>query len=549
LDKRSRKIKDFITEYSKRRLNNPFYHDYISDNPQTHDFIDSPKQVIWDKKINSINLSSSHYQKIKQLLAQQNNDLKSAKAKKYLDYLTNPESVILITGQQLGLFASPIYTIYKIITTIKLAESLNNQLANYQFVPVFWLETEDHDFQEINHIGLLDTNFQPMQIKYQGKDRGKVSLRHYQLESSITQFISEVEENLLNTEFSMDLFQKINEYYKPNNNWAAAVRHLLKEIFNSYGLLYFQPGDEEIKKSSIEFFKQLLIKSNETRDAFNGRSEELIARGYHNQVKNIPGQTFIHLEQEDHQRGHLYRDGENYYLKDSGKRFTQTEVIDLIDSNPMIVSTTVVSRPLLQSWLLPVAAYIAGPGEIAYWAQLGQLFSEFEITMPILYPRISATVIEPKIARYLEKYSHNIEDLPQKRDRFIENYFKNLSENLSKDPFRDINHLLENEKQKIESYLKSMDPTLLDVGKKSFERIKQTLDNLESRVIKSKEQKEGQLTNQLYQIHTAFFPDEILQERYQSIIYYLNKFGPGFIDNLFSDLELDNFNHQFLYLA
>ncbi len=537
-----------MIKFLKTRLYNSFYHDYISNKSKAHDFNDSLEQISWDKKVRSIDHTSIRFQQVKQILARQNTDLNSDKAKIYLEYLANPESVILITGQQLGLFASPIYTIYKIITTIKLAESLNNQKSNYQYIPVFWLETEDHDFQEINHIGLLDKDFQPTQIKYNGKNRDKVSLRHYQLESSITSFISEIEENLLETEFSQDLFEKINDYYKPNKDWTAAVRRFLKEIFEPYGLLFFQPGDENIKKISAEFFTQLLSKGKETRNAFDGRSNDLMKKGYHNQVKNIPGQTFVHLEQEDFQRGHLYKEGDNYYLKDSGKRYTQTEVINLINNNPMSVSTTVVSRPLLQSWLLPVAAVIAGPGEIAYWAQLGQMFSEFEIVLPILYPRISATVIEPKIARYMKRYLPDIEDLPLKKNKFIEQYFKNLSENKGGDPLRNLHHLLDNEGQKIESYLKTLDPTLLDAGKKSFERIKQTLDNLENRIIKVREQRESQLTNHLQQIYTAFFPDEVLQERYISVIYFFNKFGPGFIESLFSDLEFDNSDHQLLYL-
>jgi bacillithiol biosynthesis cysteine-adding enzyme BshC len=275
----------------------------------------------------------------------------------------------------------------------------------------------------------------------------------------------------------------------------------------------------------------------------------MVRKGYENQVKNISGQTFIHLEQENHQRGHLYKGGDRYYFKDSDQKFTQSEVINLIKNGPSGVSSTVVSRPLLQSWLLPVAAYIAGPGEIAYWAQLGQLFPIFELSIPVLFPRITATMIEPKIARYIDKYSPELDYLPVKKNKFIEKYFKNLSDNKSGDPFRDLNHLLDTEGHKIELYLKTMDPTLVDAGKKSMERIKQTLENLENRVIKTKEQKEGQLTNQLQQIHTNFFPDDKPQERFISVIYYLNKFGPDFIDSLFSGLEVDNFDHQLVYLS
>jgi bacillithiol biosynthesis cysteine-adding enzyme BshC len=429
-----------------------------------------------------------------------------------------------------------------------LAESLNSGNSKFKYIPVFWLETEDHDFQEINHFGLFNKDSQPKQLSYNGKDLGKVSLRHYQLDDSISTLLSEIEENLLDTEFSKELFDKIKENYKPNQDWTSAVRQFLKEIFSSYGLLFFQPGAEEIKNISTQFFTELVLKGEEIKNIFDRQSSDLTGQGYHNQVKSIPGQTFIHLERENRQRGHLYKEGDDYYFKDSDYRYTQSEVLKLIEDNPTIVSSTVASRPLLQSWLLPVAAYIAGPGEIAYWAQLMQMFSVFELAQPVLYPRISATVIEPKVSRYIEKYAVDIKHLPLKRNEFIEKYFKNLSENEGDDPFRNLNNILEAEGQKLDSYIKSLDPTLIDLGKKSMERIKQTLENLENRLIKVKEQREGNLTNHLQQIHMAFFPDEAPQERFLSVIYFLNKFGPVFMDRLYSELELDNFDHQLLYL-
>jgi len=532
----------------KTPLYNAVYNDYICENTKINKFIDSPKQISWDEKVTLLNPAAARYQQVKQMLANQNTDLQSPKAKNYLDNLLHPDSVILITGQQLGLFASPIYTLYKIITTIKLAESLNSGNGKFRYIPVFWLETEDHDFQEINHFGLLNKDFQPGQLFYKGKDQGKVSLRHYQLDDSISSLISEIKENLLDTEFSKDLFDKINEFYRPNQDWTSSVRQFLREIFYPYGLLFFQPGAEEIKKISTEFFTKLVLNGEEIKSAFDHRSSALIGQGYHNQVKSIPGQTFIHLEQENRHRGHLYKEGDDYYFKDSDQRYTQSEIIKLIESKPTIVSSTVASRPILQSWLLPVAAYIAGPGEIAYWAQLMQMFPVFELVQPVLYPRISATVIEPKVSRYIEKYAVDIKHLPLKRNEFIEKYFKNLGENGGDDPFRNLNSILEIEGQKLESYIKSLDPTLIDSGKKSMERIKQTLDNLENRLIKVKEQREGKLTGHLQQIHMAFFPEEIPQERFISVIYFLNKFGPDFMDRLYSGLELENFNHQLLYL-
>lgn len=537
-----------MIKIQNRKLYNSLFHDYLSNDTEIHNFLDSPYNVSWDQKIQSLDLSSSRYHKVKQILINQNADLNSEKSKTYREYLSDANSIILITGQQLGLFASPIYTIYKIISTIKLAEELNSKNSEYKFVPVFWLETEDHDFREINHIGLLDKSFIARQIVYGGNDRGKVSLRHYHLEESIQTFIGEIEESLLETEFSGDLFAKLKEYYQPERDWTTAIKLFLADIFSSSGLLFFQPGAEEIKEISIEFFTQLLEEGDKSTETFNAQSNKLNSMGYHNQVKYIAGQSFIHFERDNFQREHLYKEGSDYYFKNSDERLNQTEVVNIIKNNPSAVSSTVVSRPVLQSWLLPVAAYIAGPGEIAYWAQLTGIFELFNLEIPVVYPRISATIIEPKIARYLGKYSLDTETLSNKQTLFIEDYFKHQNESSKDNPFISFNQLLESEATKIEEYLKSLDPTLIDAGVKSLERIKQTLNNLENRVGKAIEQKNGQLTNHLRQIHSSLYPNEIPQERYQSLIYYLNKFGPTFMDRLFSELDVNEFQHQLLYL-
>jgi bacillithiol biosynthesis cysteine-adding enzyme BshC len=537
-----------MIKFIDRQLYNTFYNDFISPKSSAHDFMKSPHQISWNDLTGTIDLSSPRYQNVRQILINQNKSLDSEKAKKYLNDLQNPDSVILITGQQLGLFASPLYTIFKIITTIKLADQLNSQDDRYKYIPVFWLETEDHDFQEINHVGIYDKSLQPVQQVYQGEDRGKVSLRHYNLESSITTFISDIKDLLLETEFSEELFQHLDDFYQPDRDWTSAIRLFLIHVFKSIGVLFFYPGDPAIKKVSVEFFTKLLGDGDTLSELFKNQSEKLISKGYHNQVKYIEGQTFIHIEQEENQREHLYKKDNHYYFKQLDIQYDHSEILSLIKENPDKISTTVVSRPLLQSWLLPVASYIAGPGEIAYWAQLSNMFKKLDLVMPAVYPRISATIIEPKINRLLGKYVPDIEKISQKRKLFIEKYIKEQSEQEDNNPIKNLNHHLENVSADIETYLKTVDPTLVDAGIKSMERIKQTLMNLENRTIKAKEHKDIQLTNHLQQIHSAFFPHEMPQERFQSFIYFLNKFGPEIIDRIYSELMVEDFRHQLLYL-
>ena len=532
----------------KTNLYNSFYNDYLKSHSKTNNFLSNIHNISWKDTVHLLDPGTKHYQNIKRILAKQNADLTSEKAKYYIQQLSEPESVIIITGQQLGIFGSPLYTIYKIITTIKLAELLNKQKIGNYFIPVFWLESEDHDFQEISRVGMLDRHFSPEQVKYEGRDRGKVSIRHYQFESVIQSFVQKIRETLLETEFTTTLFANIENIYRPGMQWITATREFLKFIFQSSGLLFFQPGDEEIKQISVDFFERLLTENENVSSAFRQNSENLVKAGYHNQVTDIPGKTFIHIEDAKKQRSHLYREGNNFSLKESGSSYTIDKTRQLISKHPVAVSTSVVSRPLLQSWLLPVAAYVAGPAEIAYWAQLSKIFTYFELCMPILYPRISATLLETKIARYVTKHSPDIENIPVKRNSFIENYYKNLKDTGEEDPVKNLKNTIENEGLKIQKYLTQLDPTLVDTSNKTIERMKQNLANLENRVIKAREQKENQLTGNLNQIHTAFFPEEIPQERYLSIIYFLNKFGPYFVDDLFNHLEINNFEHQIIFI-
>jgi bacillithiol biosynthesis cysteine-adding enzyme BshC len=532
----------------KTSLYNRFYYDYLASRAESTGFLSPVRDGSLQEIAQMIDAGSDHYQQVKGIMARQNSDLHSNKAKLHLDQLTKPQSVILITGQQLGLFASPLYTIYKLVTTIKLAESLNDQNNRYHFIPVFWLESEDHDFQEICRVGLLDPYFQPKEVTYQGQDRGKVPMRYYQLESSVRSFISEIRENIAETEFTSDLFDKIIKGYKQGTDWVTASREFLKDIFEDKGLLFFYPGDDEIKNISIDFFKQLLVDNEKYSMAFAEVSQNIVKSGYQNQVKVIPGKTFIHFETEDKKRFHLYRNDRDYYLKDSELKFTLESALEFISGHPIAVSTSVVSRPLLQSWLLPVVAYIAGPAEIAYWAQLGKMFKNFDLVMPQVYPRISATLMEPKIARYLEKNQADVENISFKKKEFIDQYYKNLSNTGADDPVGQLQKELLIKGGEIEAYLKQLDPTLIDSAKKTITRMVQTLENLENRVIKMREQKNSQLTSQLEQIHTAFFPANMPQERFLPIVYFLNKFGPQFVDSLYKNLEVDDFNHQVVYL-
>jgi bacillithiol biosynthesis cysteine-adding enzyme BshC len=529
-------------------LYNSLYYDYLAQNSKALQFLSNFMQVDWKQLANEVLVSSDRYTKVKKIMAKQNSDPKAIMAEKNLKKLSSPNSVFIITGQQLGLFTSPIYTVYKVITTIKLAAQLNKQKLPFYFIPVFWLESEDHDYEEVNHFGIFDRNFLPKQLMYEGFEAKKASVRHHTLTKQIQVLFSDLSEGLMETEFTDPLFNKLRSIYKEGRNWVDATQEFMDDMFSEYGLLFFRPGDSDIKKLSTDFFIHILEHSTDITQNFSKISAELSQSGYLNQISDIAGKTYIHIEDDSQQRDHLLREENMFLLKGSEKTFTLSAIKKYLQDYPNKFSTTVVSRPLLQSWLMPTVVYVAGPAEIAYWAQLKSLFSYLKLTMPIVYPRISATLVEPKIARYLKKHNPDIENLPKRKDDFLAEYFKYAIEEAGTEYFKQIKKTLESGSNNLNTYLRNLDPTLMTFCEKTFERINHQLDNLEAKTTKALQHKEQVVANHLTQVHETFFPEQNPQERYISIIYYLNKFGPAFITRLMESLNINQNGNQIVFI-
>ena len=538
-----------IYEILKTPLYNRFYYDFLSADKKVSDFLVHPNFAEWEKICVSIEPDSHIHRSLKEILIKQNGDLSAERARKNLAELKNKNSTIVITGQQLGLFASPMYTIYKALTTVQLSDTLNRKYSQYSFVPVFWLESEDHDFDEVNHFGIWNSIFEPQIITYRGENRGKVPLRHYNYSADVDLMLSQIENGLQKSDFTMEVLEQIRRSCTQGSSWLEGTRDFLKSFFESSGLLFFQPGATEVKEISVEFLKGFLEESKDIRQAFSSVSSKLTALGYDNQVTDLPGKTYIHIEDEHLQRMHLYSEDKVFFLKESGKNFTYQEIFDFVRKYPEKISTAVASRPVLQSWLFPVAAYVAGPAEIAYWAQLGGIFKQMQIQMPVIYPRISATLIEPKIFRYLEKHMPDIQHIEKKSADFIDNYFKKALNKMAENPFNKANSQIDKLLTQIKNYLLQLDATLGNTVDKSNERIRQQIEQLEQRSVKAKEQKEQLLLSHLKQIHSAFFPDGMPQERFVSPVYFLNKFGKDFMHSLFQSLSSENWNHQIVSIG
>jgi uncharacterized protein YllA (UPF0747 family) len=220
------------------------------------------------------------------------------------------------------------------------------------------------------------------------------------------------------------------------------------------------------------------------------------------------------------------------------------EIKDFIDKNPDRVSPSVVSRPLLQSWLLPTLVYIAGPAEIAYWAQIEGLFNDLGLNRTVVIPRISATILEAKAVRYANNYMINLETIDYRFKRYFETYWKKSMTDKNFKEISTLKDITEKKFIKIDQFLQELDPTLLAVSSKKLQKIKNNIKDLENKILQVLENKEKTVTRQLKELYHMIYPNNKIQERSINIIYFINKYGIKIIKQLIDGLELNNFNHQ-----
>lgn len=325
----------------------------------------------------------------------------------------------VVTGQQLGIFGGPLYTFYKTITAIKLCQQLKEKFENFNFVPVFWLESEDHDFDEVSSTTILGKENQLVELKYidgleEEVNRGPISKNVFN--ENLNNVISLLKENLRDTEFKKQVIDFIEKIYKKEKTFLQSFSELLFNLFDEQGLVILNPSDAGIKELLKPIFKNELQNFREHTNTLVERSAEL-DEIYHAQVKVKPINLFMI---EENERLLIEPSENDYRLKGKRKKFTFEEIVTLADEKPEKFSPNVLLRPICQDFLLPTAFYVAGPSEISYFAQLMPLYDFFNITAPIIYPRSSVTIIEKGVKNIFEKFNLSYTDFLLKRTRFFQ---------------------------------------------------------------------------------------------------------------------------------
>ncbi len=325
----------------------------------------------------------------------------SARAAERLARWVEEGGAVVTTGQQTGLFTGPLYTVHKILSAVRLAEALERELG-VAVLPVFWAASEDHDWAEVDHADLLDARGAPRRIRLEGDAPVPLPMSERTVGEGVETALDDLAHVLAGHPFADECLTLLRAAYAPGATVAGAFRDTVHALFAGFDLLVTDAADPAVKQGSVPLLEEAVLRTAEHEALLRRRTDDLLRAGYHGQVAVLPGaaNVFFHGPAG---RERLHADGDGWVARESGVRFDAAGLRAALEADASAFSPNVFLRPVVESAVFPTLAYVAGPGEAAYFAQLGPLFGEFGIEPPVVFPRFSVTLLAPAARRALER--------------------------------------------------------------------------------------------------------------------------------------------------
>ena len=450
-------------------------------------------------------------------------------SKTNIDLLENSNTYSITTGHQLCLFTGPLYFIYKIISTITLCKTLKENFPDKNFVPVYWMASEDHDFEEINHAHVFGKK-----VIWNSIQKGSVGEFST---GGLEEVIAELKTILGDSENSMALIQLFENAYVKHSNLADATRYLVNELFGEQGLIILDGNDADLKQLFKEEFK---------KDIFEGTSFQLVnesivalKQNYSAQVN--PREINIFYKEKG-LRERIEKQGNDYVVLNTEIRFTEQELKNIIETTPDKLSPNVVLRPLYQQKILPNIAYVGGPGEIAYWLEYKTMFDAFKIHFPILMPRHFVLFFDKGTQNKIQKLNLTIEDVFKDGEDLVKQLIKTQHDDIN---LEDAKTQLLSIYTYVSNIVSEIDKSLIGTTEAEKQKSINGIAVIEQKINRALKQKSETDINQIWAIKEKLFPHNTPQERYDNFSMYYSKFGKEFISEISNQLvyDLNNFEY------
>lgn len=461
--------------------------------------------------------------------------------------LGDPETTVVITGQQAGVLTGPLYTIYKTITVIQLAEKAALILGK-PVVPAFWVAAEDHDFAEIDHLDFINKEQQVVRLRLEYQPEGRFSVGHLPMTEAVQRLIEQFAAETNPSEWKTEIITKLKNLADSSDNLADWFAAVMTWLFGDYGVILINPLNLHLRRLWGGTFKAFLQKTEPINAALLAGASRVRALGVEPQVVTADDNAHL-FYYADGERLPLLRQEDKFLVRGRHEILTLDELTEIAETSPQLLSPNVVLRPVAQDVLLPILAYVAGPGEISYYALYREIYPLFGQSMPIIYPRANITIVERGISKHMDKYGVKFDEglagLHQKLSGILEDADEIGIEQL----FADYSEELKKSFNEIVDKVAVMDRELTRHGQESLNKMLYQLEYFAKKARQSHRKSCDLTVTRFKSMEHQLFPRNNWQERVFNIFPYLFKYSLGLINEITDAPLIGNNLHKLLYLG
>ena len=467
---------------------------------------------------------------------------KSAAREENIQALKQQGTIAVITGQQVGLFLGPLFTFYKALSAIRTAQKIE-KISGIRTVPIFWLQSEDHDIEEINHCFLPSPTGKPIKLTLETefKNEDRRSVNSIKLGENIKLLLTELEKNLSFLPKSKSFLETISKWYKPENTLVQAFAGALSELLKEEGIIFFNPKAKQIAELSKPVFQTALESHQELTSILLKNENQAV------HVRENSPLLFFHQDSEAGPRYRIEENNNQWSYIGSNINLSKEE---LFSAGPERFSSSALLRPLVQDYLFPTVAYIAGKAELEYHKQIKDLYQFIEREQPLILPRASFTLIEEKAKKWLDELNLDPKEIKLPEEKLVEkisssaNSSKQTPEELEKKVLSNIKSGLDLFKDEF----KELEPTLLKPLEKTEQKISGQIEALKARYAKALANSNNTAIDHLKRLQTLLYPQNIEQERFYGLAYFYCRYASTLKENILNSTEAFHEETKEIYL-
>ncbi|WP_438433401.1 bacillithiol biosynthesis cysteine-adding enzyme BshC [Gorillibacterium sp. sgz500922] len=470
----------------------------------------------------------------------------SKEALEQIERLRDPNALVLTGGQQAGLFTGELLVIYKAVTILHAARIAEARLGR-PVIPLFWIAGEDHDFNEVNHVAILDSRLATKKIVLPHPGMGRSSVSRTVIEDW-GPVLEELEASLMDTEFKTGLMEHLRRFARDSRTLTEWFARFMAWQFGEQGLVLLDSDDPALRACEKDFFLELITRQEELSASLQEGEQAVLRHGFEPQAEVVPdGANLFLFDEKTGDRILLYRREGGFTDRKGTRFFTREELVDRLNRSPQDFSNNVLTRPLMQEYLLPVLGAVLGPGELSYWGLTRRAFEAFGMDMPLLVPRKSFTLIEGTVAKHMRKYGLTLEDVFDRLEERKQEWLKEQDSLGLAERFAWAKDKLREDYQPIVDLVSSINPGMAKLAGVNLMKILEQAEFLEARSTEAYQSQFDASIRQWDRIALSLYPGGKPQERVYNVLPYLVKYGNSWLWEVMDALTEEWGEHRAVY--